>query len=135
MRRHRMARNAVEEGLAILAREVGHRAHAALAPQQRIGESGDVAHVDAGAHHHPALAQRAQGGRHQRTHRREDQRRIQRLGRQRVRGASPHGTQLACKACALFVARAHEGMHRMAFGHRDLRNDVRRRAKAIQAEA
>ncbi len=89
-----------QELLAIGARQVGHRADAALAPQPAVREGRDVAHVDAGADDGAALARGLQRGRHQRADRREDQRRIQRLGCVHRRIAGPAAAQRAGEGLA-----------------------------------
>ena len=43
--------------------QVGHRPQRALAPEDLVGERGDVAHVDPGADHRPAGSHGAEGGR------------------------------------------------------------------------
>src|SRR3546814_15767263 len=50
----------IEEGQAIVPREVGDRDDLAFTPQIGIGETGNIAHVNARAHHLAALADRLQ---------------------------------------------------------------------------
>ena len=69
-----------EELLAVGARQVGHRAQDPLAPEVRVRKGWDVAHVDSAAHDRAALSDRSQRRRHELAGRREDERRVQRLG-------------------------------------------------------
>ncbi len=71
--------------LAIRAGQFGHREQAAFLLKQAIGESRDVAHMDATADYRTALGHDLQRERHRRADRREDQRGIKhRRGRLRA---------------------------------------------------
>ena len=65
----------------------------ALFPEQPIRKGRDVAHVNAAADDAPALAHRLQRERHQCTGGREDDCRVEPLGRHLVRYAGPHRAQ------------------------------------------
>ena len=67
------------------ARQVGDRAHAPLAPEELVGEGGDLAHVDAGADDGAALRTTLQRRRHELARRGEDDRRVELLRRPLVR--------------------------------------------------
>src|SRR5580658_7121349 len=62
-------RRNLHELVTIGAREVRHRAHRALAPENPIGKTRDVAHVYAGAHDSTSFAGRRERCGHQRTDR------------------------------------------------------------------
>ena len=81
-------RRELQELLAVAAGEVGDRAQLPLAPEDLVRETRDVAHVDAGADDDAAGRERAQRGRHELADRREDDRRVERLG-QLVRRPRP----------------------------------------------
>jgi hypothetical protein len=100
---HRHLGRQRQELLAVGAREVRDRADAPLAPQQVVGERGDLAHVDAGAHDAPTLGNRSQRGRDQRSCRREDDRRVNRFRRSLQRRARPLRAQGAGEGLALAV--------------------------------
>ena len=116
------------------AREVRHRHHLPLLPQQRIGKARDVRHVDAAADHAPALAHRFQRGRHQRADRREDDGRIERLRRRLLRAARPHRAERAREILRRGVALARESEHAPALPDRDLRQDMGGGAEAVETE-
>ena len=65
---------------------------------------------------------------------REQDRRVERLGRRVVGGARPLRAELAREALRVGVARPREGEHAPALVARDLDRDVRRRAEAVEAE-
>src|SRR5207247_3062484 len=75
LRSHRDAWRELEELLAVAARQVGDRPQDALTPQELVGERRDVAHVDPGADHRPALRHRGPRRRHELAAGREDDRR------------------------------------------------------------
>ncbi len=122
------------ELLAIAAGQIGHRGHRPFTPQQMVGKRRDVAHVDARAHHAPALARGRQRGRHQCAHRREQDGRIQRLGRHVGAGAGPGRAEFQREALAFLVAGTREGEHPPAFQACHLRQQVGGGAEAVQAE-
>lgn len=70
-----------QEARRVLAREIGDGHELTLLPQDAVGKRGDVAHVNASAHHPAAFLDRPQRRRHQGADRSEDDRRIQKLRR------------------------------------------------------
>ncbi len=114
--------------------QVGHRAQRALAPQQRIGERRDVAHVDAAADDDAARPYGGQRRRHERADRGEDDGGVQRHRRGAIARPRPLATELAGERRRAGVARAREGITGDAAADRDLRNEVGRGAEAVQAE-
>src|SRR5207253_1792265 len=68
-----------EERLAVLAGQIGHRTQYSFTPQQLIGKSRNIAHMNAGADHTAALDRRGKGQRYQRSDGGEYQRGVQRL--------------------------------------------------------
>src|SRR5215210_8730296 len=81
-----------EELQTVLAREVGHRAYGALAPEDLVGEGRDVAHVYARADHGPAPGDGPEGRGNEGADRCEDDRRVQFLGRCLFGTPGPLGT-------------------------------------------
>jgi hypothetical protein len=134
VRHDRHLRGQGEELLAVLPRQVGDRADGPLLPEELVRERGDVAHVDPGADDDAAAVERAQGRWNQSADGREDDRRVQRLGRQLVRGARPLDAERARQLLALRVARPGEREHAPPLVPRDLRDDVRRGAEAVEPE-
>ncbi len=124
-----------QELLAIPPREIRHRAHHALLPENAIGEAGNVAHVNPGADDGPALDRGAQRGGHERPDRREDNRRIQGLRRLDIGAAGPDRAQLPRERLRLIVAGPGEGVDLLPLVNRHLGQDVRRRAEAVEAQA
>src|SRR5262249_40389491 len=88
-RMHWYLRRESEEFLAVAARQIGDRADHAFFPQEMIGKSRDVAHMDAGADDGAALSGRCERSGHERAHGGEDQRGIERLRRLLARAAGP----------------------------------------------
>src|SRR5439155_20445764 len=82
-------RRELEELLGVLAGQVRDRAQDSLLPEQLVGERRDVGHVDPRTDDDAALLERAQGNRDKRADRREDDRRVERLGRLLAGGAGP----------------------------------------------
>ncbi len=123
-----------QKRLGIAAREVRHRDDLTLPPEDFVRERRDVAHVDAGAYDPAALADSPQGQRNEIAGRREQDRSVEFHGRRFFGGACPHGAQLACEGLRDAVAGAREGEHLPALPHRNLRDDVRRGAKAIETQ-
>src|SRR5215210_8604216 len=124
-----------EELLAVLAGKVRDRADGALSPEDLVGEGGYVAHVDAGAHHHPSLRDGPQRDRHQRPDGSEDDRRVELLRRGLTRASGPGGAQLAREALALLVTipGEREDLPALMNGHLD--DYVGGVAEAVEAEA
>jgi hypothetical protein len=72
----------------VLPRKIGDGDELPLLPQDALGKARNVGHVDAAAHHACAFLHRAQGGRHERSDRRENDGGIERFRRHLV-GAPP----------------------------------------------
>ena len=104
----------------------------ALAPEDLVRERRDVGHVDAGADDGAALRDGRERRRDELAGRGEDDRRVELLGR-RAR-AGPLRAERAGERLRLVVALARHGEHAAALAPRDLRDDVRRGAEAVQAE-
>ena len=90
--------------------------------------------MDAGADHRTALADGAQRHRHELARRSEDDRGVELLGRlgggvARPDGSEPKGESLRC-----VVTRAREREDAAPLAARDLRDDVRRGAEAVEAD-
>ena len=83
----------------------------------------------------PPLASDAQRGRDELSRRREDDRRVELLGRGAVRVAGPFGAELECERSGLVVSGACECEDPSALVERDLADDVRRGSEAVQAES
>src|SRR6266571_978085 len=97
-----------EKFLAVAAREIGYRHDAPLAPQDLVGKRRDLAHMNSGANYRTAFAHGAQGRRNQRADRREEDRRVERLGRSGVRSARPGRSEGEREALRLRVPGAGE---------------------------
>ena len=91
--------------------------------------------MDAGADHGAAGRDGTERRRNQGADGREEQRRVQLLGRPLVRGAGPFGAKAQREFDRRPVARPGEGENPAALGAGDLGDDVRRRAEAVQTEA
>jgi hypothetical protein len=90
--------------------------------------------VDPGADDHAALGERAQCNGDERADRSENNGPVELLGRRFVRPTRPLGTKVARKALTLLIARSRERVHAPPLMARDLRDDVRRGAEAVQPE-
>ena len=90
--------------------------------------------MDAGADDAAALRERAQRERNERTNGSEDDGGVQLLRRSLVRAAGPDCAELARERLPLFVARTREGENAASLVPRDLRDDVRGRAEAVEPE-
>ena len=123
-----------EEVARVLARQVRDRADDALLPEQTIGKRRHVAHVDAGADDDAAGRDVRQRFGNEAADRREDDRRVERLGRRLVRSAGPGHAHASRERLRLVVAGRRERVHLAPVVQRDLRDDVRRRAEAVQPE-
>src|SRR5512132_397245 len=84
---------------------------------------------------HPARGQSAERYQNERSYGREDDRRVELVGRRRVRVTGPLGTELACTLLTIAIARTREGEDTLTLMAGDLGDDVGRRAEAVQAEA
>ena len=134
LRLHRHPRREREELLAVAAGQVRDGADDALAPEELVGERGDVAHVDPGADDRPARGDRPQRRRDERADGREQDRGVELLRRLAVGAAGPLGAELARERLRLLVARAGEGEDAPPLRPRDLRDDVRGGPEAVEAE-
>jgi len=90
--------------------------------------------VDSRAHHRAAAHRVAKRLGQEATVRGEDDRRLERLGRLGGRIASPGDAQPAGEGLSLNVAGPGEGEHPSALVACDLRDDVRRRAEAVEPD-
>jgi hypothetical protein len=90
--------------------------------------------MDAGADDGGALRARRERRRHQGADRREDQRGIEQRWRLLARAAGPFRAETQRKFLPSAVAVAGEGEDTLATMTRDLRDDMRRRAEAVDAE-
>ena len=135
VRRDRDARRERQELSRIGARQVGHRAQHALAPQQLVVEGRNRAHVDAAADDAAALGRCGERRRDERADRREDERGVER-DRRPCRGrAGPRRAERAREVLRRRVAVAREGVDLASLRRGDLRDDVRRGAEAVDAQA
>ncbi len=119
----------------VATRQIGHGADAALTPQPGIGKAGNVAHVDASADHAAAFVEVPQGDGHQRACGRKNQGRVQWQRRGLVGSSRPVRAQAAGKFLAGAVAGAGEGKDFAPLRARQLGDEVRRRAKAIDTQS
>ena len=124
-----------QELLAVGARQVGDRAQHALLPQGAVGESRDVCTCGCRRTRPCRRSYRGERQRDERADGRENDRRVQRLRWELLRGARPHGAELARECLCLLVAGAREGVDLAPLVAADLREDVRRGAKAVQPDA
>src|ERR1700730_16579582 len=91
--------------------------------------------MDAGTDDDPTWIEGFEGGRHQRTDRREDQGGVERLRRRRERVARPFGTEPARERLFFRITRRGKGEDASTLEPGDLRDDVRRVPKAIPTHA
>src|SRR5262245_59666167 len=101
-------RRQCHELLAVAPRQVRHLPHDALAPEELVRERRDVRHVDAGANHGAALGDRAKRRGNELTGGREDDRRVELLGRVLERTAGPLGAELERKPLSFLVSFTRE---------------------------
>jgi hypothetical protein len=130
----RLAGDECEELGSVAARQVRDRAHLSLAPQERIRERRDVAHVDATAHHAAALAHCGERCRHELARGREEDRGVELDRRTFVGAAGPGSAELARERLRTDVARPGERVNALAAVARQLRDEVRGSAEAVEAE-
>ena len=90
--------------------------------------------MDPRADHAPALPHVPQRRRDEVADRREDDHGVELLGRPGERVAGPHRAERACELLRLVVTRARAGEDAAPLCDRDLADDVRRGAEAVQAE-
>ena len=129
----RLTRQRHEVG-AILPREVGHGTERALPPEQRVGEPGDVAHVNAGADDGAPGPHRREREGHQLAGWSEDDGGVERLGSGAGALPRPRRPHAAGKLLAGEISSPREGVHRgpTVAGH--LRDQVCGAAEAVQAQ-
>lgn len=127
-------RHQLEELASVLHRQVRHRLHPLFVPQRRVREGGDIAHVDARAHHDAALFHRLQRRHHQRTLARENDARIQLFGGKTAAASRPARAQRPRKLLLprVPVAREHEAADAHVASQLD--HDVRGGAEAVQSQ-
>src|SRR5262249_49452602 len=101
---------------------------------QAVRKARDVAHMDAGADHAAALARCRECGRYERADRREQDRRVELLGRRALRVAGPGGAELERETLRGLVAAAREREQLAASSARELREQMRRCAEPVEAE-
>src|ERR1700730_7049098 len=90
--------------------------------------------MNAAADHASTFLHGLERGRPERTHGRENDGRVERLRRRLVRAAGPGRAKLAGKMLRRRVARARESIDLKTLPHRDLRQEMRGRSEAIDAE-
>ena len=132
---HRHTRREREKFLAVASRQIGDRTDRPLLPQIVIGKRRDVAHVNPAADHGAAALEDAQRCGHERTDRREDDRGLQSLRRSFIRTARPLRTEPAREILRRHVTRAGEREDFAILVSRDLRDDVGRRAEAVNPKS
>jgi hypothetical protein len=96
---------------------------ASLAPQKRIRERRNVAHVNPAADHHAPLRDRLQCLRNERTDRCEKQRRIELVGRRLVTAARLSRAETQCELLGCVIAGARERIRALLMT-RNLRDDI-----------
>ena len=106
----------------------------ALAPQELVREGRDVAHVDPGADDGAAFAHVAKRGGNELAGGGEDDHRVE-IFRRALEGiAGPHGSERARERLRLLVALARACEDPATLGNRNLADDVRGRAEAVQPD-
>ncbi len=123
-----------QELVPVVASQVRNRADRALVPQVLIRKARDVGHVDPGADDRATGRQRLQCRRDELARGREDDRRIELLGRRLIRRSRVRGAELARELLSPGVARAGERIHLTALVDGDLADLVRGRAEPVQTE-
>jgi hypothetical protein len=91
--------------------------------------------VDSSAYHAATARGRSEGLRHKFSMRRENDRRIQWLGRSFVRSSSPHCTEISSEVLRHQIIWSREGKNLPALIPGNLRHNVRGRSKSIQSNA
>src|ERR1035437_827682 len=119
---------------AVLPREIRHGAERALPPEQRVGETGDVAHMDAGADHGAPGSHRLQRERNQFAGRGEDDRGVEWRGSRAGAVPRPRRPQAAGNLLAGEIPGPREGVHGgiTVAGHPP--DQVRGAAEAVQPQ-
>jgi hypothetical protein len=118
----------------IAAGKIGDRDKPTFFPEERIGKARDVAHVNSGADDGAAFLHGGERQRDERADRRVDDRRVERFGCLFVRASCPDRAQAAGKILRSAVAWARKRKNSSAALLRHLRDDMRRRAEAIEAK-
>ena len=113
-------------------REVRDRPDDPLAPEQLVREGRDVAHVDPGAHDDAALANVSEGGWDEGADGREDDDRVELLGRAGRGVARPGRPERAGELLGLVVARVSGDAPSLRDG--DLAHDVRGRSEPVEPD-
>ena len=109
-----------EEFDSVGASQVGDRAQDPLAPEDRVRKARDVAHVDSGADHGAAFADRLEHARNQIPDGCEDHGGVELDGRQRLRGPGPDCPQSASELLADMVCGTRECIDAASLMARDL---------------
>src|SRR5262249_5523592 len=112
-----------------------HRLDRALTPHELIGKSRYVAHVDSGAHHRTAFGNCTQRKRYQCADRREQDGCVEGNRRQFVRATCPCRPKPEREPLPTGVAWPRESVELATFEAGDLRDDMSRCTKTIDAEA
>ena len=90
--------------------------------------------MDAGANDAPAGANRGERGGNERADGREDDGGVERLGRQLVRAAGPDGPEAPRERLSRAIAGPRKRIDVAVLGSRDLREQMRRGAEAVETE-
>src|SRR5262245_1087745 len=114
--------------------EVGDRDDVPLLPEQPIGKTWNVRHVDAPTDHAPTFLYGLQRQGDERAYGREDNRGIERLGRHLVRAAGPNRAKRFRKYLRRLIANPGERVDAAALPGSDLDQNVRGGAKPVKAE-
>lgn len=122
----------LEKRCAVVAGEIGDGDDSTFAPQSRVGKGRNVAHVDAGAGHRPALVDSLERNEHERPDRGKDESRIERNGRCITGAARPDAAELPGKSLPGKVAVTREGRDLTALPKRNLRQNMRSAAEAVK---
>ena len=123
-----------EELLPVLPCQVGDRPKDSFFPQESVGEGREVAHVDPGADDRASLGGRGERRRDERSHGREDHRRVEGFRSTLVRTSRPVNSEAASESLALHVARAGERIDLLAPVARHLDRDVGSRSEAVEPQ-
>ena len=123
-----------EEFFAIAPGQICDGTNSAFLPQNLVGKRGDIAHVDAAAHHDPAASKHAQRRRNEGTDWSENDRRIQLFRRRFIRSAGPLRAETTREVLRRRVTGPGESENLALLVPGNLRNDVRGRAKSVNSE-
>ena len=114
--------------------QIGYGEDRTLAPKLGIRKARDVAHMDSGADDSAALADCSQRGWDEGSDRRKDDGGVERNRRGLVRSPRPDAAKGSGERLTGIVSRLGEGEHFASLPGGDLSDDVRGRAKAVEAE-